>query len=87
MKAPPSWSGNVLHCAPNTALTLQRPLLIVQNRLRRRFAHFKLRAHFFDLSGLLFHSRSKRLNLLLLASNSRFLFLVLAVLLEKLVAL
>src|SRR5438045_3522455 len=50
----------------------------VVDHLRRRFACFKLGADFLQTG-------SKRLNLLLLASNSRFLFLVLAVLLEELV--
>ena len=35
------------------------PLLFVHDHLGRRFAHFKLRAHFLDLRGLLVEARSQ----------------------------
>jgi hypothetical protein len=51
--------------------------MIIHDRLRRTAAHLDLRAY-------LLQTRSKRLNLLLLARDRRFLFLVLVVFFEEL---
>jgi hypothetical protein len=51
---------------------------VVQDRLRRRFPHFKLGAHFLE-------TRSESFNLLLLLGYGRLLLLDLPVLFEELV--
>jgi hypothetical protein len=48
-----------------------QPALKIVDHLRRRFARFKLGAHFLDLRGLLFQGCIERLNFLLLLCNSR----------------
>jgi hypothetical protein len=48
-------------------------LRIIQYYLRLSFAHFKLGAHFLDLSGLLFQDGSKDFDFLLLFHGSRLL--------------
>src|SRR6266550_924175 len=57
----------------------------IVDHLRRRFACFKLGAHFLNLIGLLLEARSQGLNLLLLQSNPGFQFLHNALLFEQLV--
>src|SRR5260370_17907530 len=52
-----------------------RNLLITDDQLRCRFAHFKLIAHLLDLRRLRFHSGCECFNLLLLLRNPRFLLL------------
>src|SRR6266576_385131 len=57
----------------------------IVDHLRRRFACFKLGAHFLNLIGLLLEARGQGLNLLLLQSNPGFQFLHNALLFEQLV--
>lgn len=60
-------------------------LAFVYDYLCRRFAHLKLRAHFLDLSGLLFELRYQSFHSLLLLRDGRFQVLHLLVLFKELV--